>query len=175
MKKPLRRKNLQDTVKLMSALNPNLAQTQIIEIMRILENSKSVDTAITEVTRSGIAITQNQRNQNQFRVEQKIGYGDYLIVNESHLAEYLKQGYEWVRELGTEKRKETVSDEIWKMPNGETISRGEKIYAEINQNGTIEIRGSPSTLNEIEDELAQLGVRLEKIEQGKRYLLKKKV
>lgn len=54
------------------------------------------------------------------------------------------------------------------------MGEGDKVYASINQNGGIEVRGTPNELNDIEEELVKLGVTLVKAEPGKRYLLRKK-
>jgi hypothetical protein len=104
-----------------------------------------------------------------------LSHGDYVFVNSNEqLAKYLKEGYEFVREVSPESSKENIDDETWIMPNGRTLSNGEKVYAVVKEDDSIEMRGNPNQLNGIEEELLELGVSLDKIDSGPRYLLRKK-
>ncbi|TFH25497.1 hypothetical protein E4G67_00945 [Candidatus Bathyarchaeota archaeon] len=171
----IRRKNIMDSVQIIRALNPNITDSQVAGIMNVLKNSETVDDAIREITHSGIMITQSPQNQRKIRTEHGLDYGDYQIVDESHLTDYLKQGYEWVSELGAEEPKDSVKDETWAMSDGQVIEAGkEKVYGTVNNDGVLELRGDPTALNEIEKEMLTLGVETQKVEPGKRYLLRKK-
>ncbi len=57
------------------------------------------------------------------------------------------------------------------MPDGKTMGKGEKVYAVIGNDGSVEMRGAPS---EVEQSLVKMGVNLKKVDSGKRYLLRKK-
>jgi hypothetical protein len=97
-----------------------------------------------------------------------------VVTGEAKLVEYEKLGYVIEGELPPESPKNSVIDETWELPDGRIMGVGDKIVASIKKNGSIEMRGNPDTLNDVKRELVTYGVNLEKIEQGKRYLLKKK-
>jgi hypothetical protein len=166
----IRRKTLLDFARLQGHPEQVLQQFQ-----EVLENSDSVDDAIREITRSGIMIIPSNEVKEQTRKDHGLSHGDYVIVNsDAHLAKYLKDGYEWVSELTREFMKTSVEDEEWVTPNGTILSDGQKVYAHINDDGTIEMRGSPSTLNGVEEELVRFGVSIDTTDPGPRYLLRKK-
>ncbi len=60
------------------------------------------------------------------------------------------------------------------MPNGRVLGNGEKVYAHVNEDGSVELRGNPYQLNGVEEELVELGLSLDKVDSGPRYLLRKK-
>ncbi|MFC1804116.1 hypothetical protein ACFL0D_09175 [Thermoproteota archaeon] len=166
----LRRKMLLDAARLYG-----LPDNQVQQIEQILDDASSVDDAIREITRSGIAILPSRETQKQIKNGYGLSHGDYVFVNSNEqLAKYLKEGYEFVREVSSESSEESIDDETWIMPNGRTLSDGEKVYAVVKEDGSIEMRGNPNQLNSIEEELLELGVSLDKIDSGPRYLLRKK-
>lgn len=166
----LRRRMLVDSAR-MFGFSDDVLQ----KIEGILDRSDSVDDAIKEITRSGITIIPGHEDQKQIRDEHGLSHGDYVIVSsDEQLRMYLDDGYEWRGEIPSKSPKAHVDDEKWVMPDGTILSNGEKVYAHINEDGVVEMRGNPSTLNGIEEELVQLGISLNKVESGPRYLLKKK-
>ncbi len=166
----LRRKMLIDAARLYG-----LPDNQVQQIEQMLGNADSVDDAIREITRAGITIIPSVESQKKARVELELSHGDYVFVNSgAQLAKYLNDGYEWVREVSPEASKDSIEDETWVMPDGRTLSNGEKVYTHVNSDGSIEMRGTPDKLNGIEEELVELGISLDKIDSGPRYLLRKK-
>ena len=169
-----RKKSAQDTLKILRALN-QLDDEQISSIEKILESSESVDDAIRLISDSGIAVMPSKSEQKKIRDEHDLSHGDYVIVSSAEkVAEYLQSGWEWRGAISPESPKADVDDEKWELPEGVTLSNGDKFYAFVKEDGTVEMRGNPSTLNGIEEELLQQGIQMSKIEPGPRYLLKKK-
>jgi integrase len=97
-----------------------------------------------------------------------------IVTGEAKLDEYENLGYELEEELSPESPNRSIIDEEWELPDGHVLGKGDKVYASINQNGTVEMRGNPNLLNDVEKELVEMGISLDKIGSGPRYLLRKK-
>ena len=97
-----------------------------------------------------------------------------VVTGEVQLEEYLNLGYVVEEELSPESPKSGVVDEIWELPDGRIMGEGDKFFALLKNDESVEMRGASDTLNDVERELVKYGVNVDEVERGKRYLLKKK-
>jgi len=96
-----------------------------------------------------------------------------VVTGKVQLEEYMDLGYVIEEELSPESPKSGVVDEVWESPSGRIMGEGDKYFALIKNDDSVEMRGSPDTLNDIERKLVKHGVHVDKVEPGRRYLLRK--
>jgi hypothetical protein len=68
--------------------------------------------------------------------------------------------------------KNTVSDEVWTLLNGEKMGEDDKFFASIHEDGTVDLRGSPNGLDEVLKNLAELGIQITEKKLPKRFKLR---
>jgi integrase len=165
----LRKRSFMDVIKAFSG--PSGSEN---EIEKVFERSDTVDEAIEEISSMGMRIIRT--SQPMFRNDLGIppDSGRFIVVNGNNkLAEYLKKGLIFIRELTREPSREGVEDEIWVDEAGKVYVGDKKIVINVRPNGVVEFRGPSIEIDQIMIELERLGVFLEPVEKGEpRYLLK---
>ena len=165
----MRKRSFMDVVKAFSG--PNGSEN---EIEKVFERSDTIDEAIEEISSMGMRII--RKSQPTFRNQLGIppDSGRFLVVNGNNkLAEYLKKGLIFIRELTREPSREGVEDEIWVDDDGKVYVGDKKIAINIKPNGMVEFRGPSIEIDQMMIELEKLGVFLEPSEEWEpRYLLR---
>jgi len=144
----------------------------IADIQRILDHAETVEDGLRQIARSGISILHSPEAGRNLRRQHNIRHDEIIVEGNGMLSQHLSNGFSFVEELSLEGPKNTVLDEVWTLSNGDTIGEGEKIFASIHKNGTVDLRGCPQDLDELVKNLAELGIEITEKKLPRRFKLR---
>jgi len=157
----LRRKMLLDNARMFGIDDDRIAQ-----IEQILSQSDSLESAITEITRSGIVLTHIGTGAEEELNDLNVDQGEYVIVNsDSVLLDYIKDGWSIVKEL-TEK---SNNPNLIENENADVSG----VSFQLETDGSIRIKGETKHIDGIIQNLELYGITFKNPANGQRFLLSK--